>query len=192
MSDTSYQWTAALQHALKRNRRDAHNRYLQLATVRRDGTPAVRTLVFRELCSESMQLRMITDRRSDKVDDILAHAAGEICWYFTHTREQFRFRGSLALTGPEADDQSLRGTLWASLSDAAREQFFWPDPGTPVADDSPVYPRVREGDTAPDSFMVLALLVETVDHLCLRGSPQTRWRSFRDDSGGWQSEAINP
>ncbi|MEM9313718.1 MAG: hypothetical protein AAGA95_03750 [Pseudomonadota bacterium] len=69
-------------------------------------------------------------------------------------------------------------------------QFFWPDPGTPVADASPAV--ARDGDPAPHSFMVLALLVEAVDHLCLRGSPQTRWRSFRDDSGRWQSEAINP
>ena len=190
MAKTAYHWPAALQRAIKRNKRDAHNRYLQLATVRDDGTPAVRTLVFRGFCTASMQLRMVTDRRSAKVDDIRARAPGEICWYFSHTREQFRLRGSLTLTGPDAEDQSLRSELWASLSDAARQQFFWPAPGRSLTESLPGIDR--DGDNAPDSFTVLALTVNAVDHLCLRGSPQTRWHSRLEGSGHWQSEQVNP
>ena len=61
-----YNWLVALRKAIAKNRRDAHNRYLQLATVRQDGTPAVRTLVFRSLQEDLAAVVMITDSRREK------------------------------------------------------------------------------------------------------------------------------
>ncbi len=194
MSDVvtdTYRWSGALKRAIRRNRRDAHNRYLQLATTRADGTPAVRTLVFREFCELSLELRMVTDRRSGKVGEIEASPRGEISWYLTHTREQFRLRGSLRLEGAEAVSQHARRKLWNGLSAKAREQFFWPDPGRPVDRRSPAIEHTGDDDP-PETFLLLALAVESVDHLTLRGDPQTRVISRRDERGSWLSEAVNP
>lgn len=202
----SYHWSEALKSAVRRNRRDAHNRYLQLATLREDGTPAVRSLVFREFCDLSLELRMITDRRSTKVREIEACPRGEISWYLTHTREQFRLRGKLRLEGAEASLQHARRKLWNSLSDKAREQFYGPAPGEPLDELQPgaqanakeiiTEEAGAEGATAegapPDTFLLLALAVEEVDHLTLRGDPQSRVISRRNEHGSWLSEAVSP
>jgi PPOX class probable FMN-dependent enzyme len=188
MEKDTYCWRDALKTALKRNRREAHNRYLQLATVRADGTPAVRSLVFRGFDEGTASLYMVTDARSAKVDEIHHAASGELCWYFTHTREQFRLRGTLSLAGPGSDASSLREDLWRALSDRAREQFYWPPPGEAHGGAA----VGKAGDGMPGSFMVLTLRVLAVDHLSLRGDAQKRWRSRRDTSGDWNSERVNP
>lgn len=188
MPDAEYTWTDALQRALKRNRRDAHNRYLQLATLRADGSPAVRTLVFRGLCAERDELRMVTDQRSEKADEIDRDARGEIAWYFSHTREQFRLRGLLRLSGGAGEDQSLRRQLWDSLSDAARAQFFWAHPGKPLRDEAR---KAEITGEPPENFAALCLRVDAVDHLVLKGDPQLRLRGWRTQ-GTWQYEAVNP
>jgi PPOX class probable FMN-dependent enzyme len=188
MPDSDYAWTDALQRAVKRNRRDAHNRYLQLATVRADGSPAVRTLVFRELCPVLGELRMVTDQRSAKAAELARDPRSEIAWYFSHTREQFRLRGRLEMQDATCADPNLRLHLWAALSDAAREQFFWIHPGMALGSGSG--PAATE-DMPPDSFAALCLRVEEIDHLTLRGDPQTRRRGWRT-SDGWEYEAINP
>jgi len=189
--DGAYAWTTALRRAIRRNRRDAHNRYLQLATLRADGSPAVRTLVFRELDEGVAELHMVTDQRSGKVEAIAVDPRAEIAWYFTHTREQFRLRGTLRLTGPEASEpaaQDRRKAMWQALSEAAREQFFWPHPGQPVGSGEAPAPSAK----VPDTFLVLTLAIAEVDHLTLRGDPQTRFQSRRGDDGAWVSKAINP
>lgn len=190
VTDT-YRWSEALKRAIRRNRRDAHNRYLQLATLREDGTPAVRTLVFREFCDISLELRMATDRRSAKVGEISACPHGQVSWYLTHTREQFRLRGVLRLEGAEASSQHARRKLWNGLSEKAREQFYWPDPGRPLDRPSPGV-EITGDDGPPDTFLLLALAVDEVDHLTLRGDPQTRVISRRDERGTWLSEPVNP
>ena len=187
----TYRWSEALPRAIRQNRRDAHNRYLQLATLRRDGTPAVRTLVFREFCDLSLELRMVTDRRSAKVGEIEACPSGEISWYLTYTREQFRLRGDLRLEGAEGASQHARRKLWNSLSAKAREQFYWPDPGQPLDRPSPRVEAKADGGP-PDTFLLLALAVAEVDHLILRGDPQTRMISRCDEHGTWLSEPVNP
>ena len=189
MSSDDYDWHRALQQTVKKNRRDAHNRYLQLATVRPDGTPAVRNLVFRGFRPEADRILMVTDARSEKPAQIAANSAGEICWYLTHTRDQFRLRGQLGLEGPN-DAGTLREELWGMLSTNARQQFFWPEPGAALAP----APAVEDEPLAdpPEAFLALFLDVREVDHLCLKGTPQRRWRAERDAQGHWQSRPVNP
>ena len=52
-----------LQRALKKNSNCRHSRYLQLATVRPDGRPANRTVVYRGFLAESDVLTFVTDAR---------------------------------------------------------------------------------------------------------------------------------
>lgn len=188
-------WRPLLARALHRNRSEAHSRYFQLATVRADGRPANRTVVFRGFLDDATnQLQLITDLRSDKINQIQQQPWAEVCWYFTKTREQFRITGMLELVTAESDSflQTARINLWQNLSDSARLQFVWPHPGQPRADQS-AFTDSAAPDAAkpPDNFGLVLLSPTAVDHLQLRGEPQNRDRYFLagDD---WQIEAVNP
>lgn len=56
-------WRELLQRALKKNSGCRHSRYVQLATVRPDGRPANRTVVYRGFLGESDVLTFVTDSR---------------------------------------------------------------------------------------------------------------------------------
>ena len=188
-------WRSPLSRALHRNRAAPQARYVQLATVRRDGSPANRTIVFRGFLNEQDDLQFVTDRRSDKFEQIRHQALGEVCWYFPKTREQFRLLGGLILITADTAGSLLykvRQTLWQSLSDQARLQFAWPYPGQDRADViafQPVTPH--PSDPLPD-FCVLLLTPTQVDHLELRGEPQNRWLYQLAQTGKWTQRAINP
>lgn len=187
-------WRAPLARALHRNRSRVYSRYPQLATVRPDGRPANRTVVFREFLPETNNLVFVTDTRSDKILHLTENPAAELCWYFTQTREQFRLGGNIQIITPTVTDQSLRQMhqqMWEALSDKARQQFAWPYPGKP---------RTKEGfeestfdsQTPPDTFAMLILDPSTVDHLELRGDPQNRYQYHRQLDGSWGMIAVNP
>ena len=63
---TKPSWLQDLEKAIKRNKRDAHNRYFQLATVDCERLPRVRTVVFRGFGDQTGALLFITDSRSEK------------------------------------------------------------------------------------------------------------------------------
>jgi pyridoxamine 5'-phosphate oxidase len=185
-----------LAKALHANRSVPSCRYPQLATLGTGGRPANRTVVFRGFAAHTNRLQFITDARSAKASHISQNPAAELCWYFSHTREQFRFAGDLILVGeqfPDLELQSCRRQLWQQLSDAARLQFTWPAPGAERHPAQP-FPTTMPSQVEPLPHFCLLLLVPiAVDHLCLRGDPQDRW-SFRRDasSGEWGVRAINP
>lgn len=183
----STHWQSALKAALKKNRREPQSRYLQLATVAADGSPRNRTVVFRGFAENSDDLLVVTDTRNEKVGELLAEPRAELCWYFAITREQFRIRAQCeVLDGTTEASQSQRLALWALLSDAAAEQFFWARPGEEVgvSGDLPITPE------PPAHFVGLRFTPEAVDHLVLK-KPQQRTR-YQMAGGQWVSEAVNP
>lgn len=188
-------WRSPLSRALHRNRSLVYARYLQLATVRADGRPANRTVVFRGFLEESNQLKFVTDSRSQKAGEIENQPWAEACWYFPKTREQFRITGQLTLVRDNYPDPTLlqaRQTAWQELSDAARLQFAWPDPGEPRANSDAFQPPPPNVTEALPSFCLLLLDPVQVDHLELRGEPQNRWLYKIDGSCNWFAQAINP
>lgn len=189
-------WRSLLARALHRNRSLPYSRYFQLATVRRDGRPANRTVVFRGFLNDTNQLKIITDARSQKADQIDYQTWGEVCWYFPKTREQFRLTGQLTLIGAEYPDKTLqnaRQTTWQELSDAARLQFAWPHPGSTRTESSDAFSPPQPNPKEPlPNFRLLLLEPEQVDHLELRGEPQNRWLYYLNDSHEWLKQAINP
>ncbi|MFM7425627.1 MAG: pyridoxamine 5'-phosphate oxidase family protein, partial [Elainella sp.] len=90
-------WRTPLARALHRNRALAYARYFQLATVQHDGKPANRTVVFRGFLEPGNRLKLIADRRSQKIDQLAHQPWAEVCWYFPKTREQFRLSGTMAV-----------------------------------------------------------------------------------------------
>ncbi|NJL00415.1 MAG: pyridoxamine 5'-phosphate oxidase [Spirulinaceae cyanobacterium RM2_2_10] len=189
-------WRSPLARALHRHRRQPQARYLQLATVTPEGYPANRTVVFRGFRDETNQLRIVTDARSGKIAQLLQQPWGEICWYFSESREQFRLFGSLVLVAQDSPDPALqqeRQQIWQRLSDTARSQFAWPHPGA-ARDHRPESFAVAPPEpTAPlAEFCLLLLEPQRVDWLELCGEPQNRWRYVRDATGYWQQAAVNP
>lgn len=193
---TSTLWRSPLARALHHNRALVYARYLQLATVRTDGRPANRTLVFRGFLPATDRLKLITDHRSEKVEQIADQAWGEICWYFPKTREQFRLLGTLTLIQadhPDSDLAEARQTQWQELSDAARLQFAWPNPGQPRTDAGNFNPPAPDPLQPLPNFCLLLLDPIQVDHLALKGDPQDRQRyQYNPDTQSWFVEAVNP
>ncbi|MBD0346919.1 MAG: pyridoxamine 5'-phosphate oxidase family protein [Coleofasciculus sp. Co-bin14] len=189
-------WRSHLTRALHQNRSLPYARYFQLATVRRDGRPANRTVVFRGFLDNTNHLKIITDSRSQKTDQINYQAWGEACWYFPKTREQFRFAGQLTLIGAQHSDpvlQSARQVTWQEISDSARLQFAWPHPGEDKAEDKSAFSPLPPDPKQPLPYFCLLLLEPTqVDRLELRGDPQNRWLYYQDSSQEWFEQAVNP
>ncbi|MBD2234803.1 Npun_F5749 family FMN-dependent PPOX-type flavoprotein [Phormidium tenue] len=186
-------WRSALARALHRNRSRPYSRYFQLATVTSSGRPANRTVVFRGWLPNSNTLTLITDQRSAKVADIVAHPWAEACWYFTDTREQFRLAGSIQVVTAEADPALLqaRQNSWEALSDNARQQFYWPHPAQPRTAEADFSPKEIQA-TPPAEFCLVLLEPDQVDHLELRGEPQNRTLYDQQPGSTWQINAVNP
>ncbi|MGK7889699.1 MAG: Npun_F5749 family FMN-dependent PPOX-type flavoprotein [Leptolyngbyaceae cyanobacterium] len=188
-------WRSPLSRALHRNRALPNARYVQIATVRTDGTPANRTVVFRGFGQECDDLQFVSDRRSDKIQDLQHQPMGELCWYFPKTREQFRLLGPITVVSTAttaADRQQQRYQLWQTLSDNARLQFGWPHPKQQRTEET-VFATVPLDSTHPvPNFCGLFLQPFQVDHLELRGNPQNRWLYQRGPMGNWTQQAVNP
>lgn len=203
-------WRPYLAKALTQNRKQPDCRFFQLATIRQDGRPANRTVVFRGFFDNALQI--ITDIRSEKIDQLRSNPQAEACWYFTKTREQFRLAGPIEIIPFDLSqnaDHDVRLDLWHRISPAAREQFSWPSPGAlrhpQNAINSSSHGNITQDALSQDSsssqapesrppstFSVLHLWPERVDHLMLRGTPQKRWLYFKEPNGQWSISEVNP
>jgi len=188
-------WRPSLDRALERSRRSPHHRFVQLATVRLDGRPAVRTVVFRGFLGDACDMVFTTDARSAKCSEIERSPAVEICWYFAESREQFRFSGVIRLVDASTPDASLREArrdAWRALSDETRASFAWRDPGEP-RDPGVAFLATPPDPEAPlDPFALMIFSAGEVDHLQLVGDPQHRWKYAVDENGGWSGREVNP
>ncbi len=187
-------WRSPLSRALHRNRSLPNARYFQLATVRPDGSPANRTVVFRDFRGETDEVQMVCDRRSEKPEQIREQRQGEICWYFPKTREQFRMAGGLSLITadePDPDLQQARVQAWQAMSNSGRLLFVWPHPAEPRQPNAPFSEQPPPAASPENSFCLLLLSPSRVDHLELRGEPQNRWR-YSYDGETWAVVEINP
>ncbi|NJM96317.1 MAG: pyridoxamine 5'-phosphate oxidase [Phormidesmis sp. RL_2_1] len=193
-------WRSPLARAIHRNRALPSARYLQLATLRVDGTPANRSVVFRGFLTGTNRLMFISDRRSEKINQIIHNPATEACWYFTKTREQFRLAGRLWLISADtapATLQSARVTLWQNISDSARRQFAWPQPKAPRSPNDAFATHTLDLQAPPLCFCLLLLTVHSVDHLDLRAEPQNRhlYQKLENqppENSQWQTTIVNP
>jgi hypothetical protein len=160
-------WREPLARARHTQERAGLEYYIQLATIRPDGTPANRTVVFRGFLERPDRLLCASDARGDKVGQLHRNPAVELCWYFPRSREQFRLRGTATLI--EAGDPG-----------GPREELAVFDIPAP-AKASP-----------PAEFCLIVMEPEQVDHLALRPFPHKRDVYERDGAGKWFVTAVNP
>lgn len=196
MSDNLAPWRSHLAHALHINRAKPYSRYVQLATINSEGLPTNRTIVFRGFLVGTNQLQFATDIRSDKFSHLQQQPWGEICWYFTKTQEQFRIAGFFSLVTAHSQNSELlsaRQIMWQNLSDAARIQFAWANPGEIRQNIAEAFNPNPPSATKPlDNFCLLLLTPYKVDHLQLKGEPQNRYLYTLDSDLSWQKTEINP
>jgi pyridoxamine 5'-phosphate oxidase len=181
-------WRPLLRAARQREGRSPAARWLQLATVAADGTPRVRTLVFRGW-AEAAVLDLLTDGRSAKAAELEQQPSVELCWLLPRARSQFRLRGRLEPLAPEVGEAE-RERHWRGLTPGGRALWGWPAPGAPreagalfpeeLADDRPI----------PEHFLLLRIALAQVEALELTGHPhrRRRWRA----ECGWREEELNP
>ncbi|MCP9900906.1 pyridoxamine 5'-phosphate oxidase [Cyanobium sp. Cruz CV13-4-11] len=181
-------WRPLLRGALERQGRSPQARWLQLASLAADGTPRVRTLVFR-CWSGAVALDLLTDRRSAKSGELKGKAALELCWVLPKARCQFRLRGHrLPLAGEE--EQQALDRHWLALTPRGRALWGWPTPGEPLQADAPFPRELDDSAPRPEHFELLRVQLQRVELLELLGHPHRRrcWRAASD----WQEEWLNP
>jgi pyridoxamine 5'-phosphate oxidase len=181
-------WRALLRTAREREGRSPQARWLQLATVAADGSPRVRTLVFRGWAG-STALDLLTDGRSTKPAELAHQPAVELCWLLPRARSQFRLRGCLQSL-PAEQDQRARECHWQMLSPGGRALWGWPPPGEPFDPEAAFPEQLPDGSAMPDHFQLLRIALSQVELLELTGHPH-RCRCWRE-STGWVEEALNP
>lgn len=216
-STTRKSWRELLEISNNRSRKIRGSNYVQLATVDpATKSPRCRCVVFRgfqdmplnhPFASHAGQLscimRMCTDNRSQKVEQVIQEPTAEMVWWFPKTSEQYRIRGELLFVGGENkfqydQDEHLkiaRKQLWGNMSDAARESLLEDAvPGQafhPVKHPVPPGGRDDEGKVVPppDNFLLMLLKPSHVDYLRLTN--QYRQIDVCLD-GKWSSTRVNP
>jgi len=133
-------WRDRIDYCMELSRKKRNPPYIQLATIDFSGpvpAPACRTVVFRGFLADQPDvLKIITDARSEKVAHLEKNPQVEVNWWFPASKEQFRIAGRAELhsfggrvigEGPAKKEAVLQ--QWQQMRDAAREQFFWEQPG---------------------------------------------------------------
>jgi len=182
-------WRPLLRGAREREgKRSPQNRWLQLATVAPDGTPRVRTLVFRGWADGAV-LDLLTDGRSAKAEELARQPAVELCWLLPRARCQFRLRGTLQRL-PATADAAERERQWDRLTPGGRALWAWPEPGAPLAPAVPFPEEWPAEAPRPAHFQLLRIALVHVELLELLGHPhrRRRWRGETD----WAEEPLNP
>jgi PPOX class probable FMN-dependent enzyme len=177
-------WKILLQQSLRKNERLRHSKYFQIATVRPDGRPANRSVVYRGFLWNTDHITFVTDARSNKTIDLSSNPWAEIAWYFPETREQYRVLGKVTVITKDTPAEEKLGRArtgaWRAMSDPGRQQFTWPFPGFPRAtgeEDEAAFngsPPSKD-DPVADPFCLCFIQVEEVDLLNLKSNERKKF-----------------
>lgn len=196
-------WAGPLADCIKAEADDPASRFAVLATADNAGKPHARYIVVRGAMGvfpndiilandhQGIDLWLITDARSSKAAELHLNGHAELCWYFRKSRVQFRFSGSIIIY---ADQQCpIRIHAWNCISEAARVQFYWPEPKT-IRDPFHEFEfTVSEPSTTPpNSFLVIQLKIHEVDQLNLNGNPQNRYLYSLTEKRDYEMKEVNP
>lgn len=184
-------WRSLLDKSLYKCKHQPESRYFQLATQRLDGSLANRTVVFRGYGSDN-NLLLFTDMRSKKWSEIRKKPKVAICWYLSETREQYRIDGKGEFLNSAEFNQQIEYS-WQSLSNIAKSQFLWGEPGSKRNSSNSL--RISANmipDKPPEHFCLLSIRVDKVDYLNLKGDPQHRVLHTKNTRGHWTATELIP
>ena len=181
-------WRSLLRSARQREGRSPGATWLQLGTTAEDGTPRVRTLVFRGW-SPRGDLELLTDLRSEKSSQLLSQPRVELCWLFRKAKEQFRLRGRALLVTAEQEPEALLDH-WQRLSPSGRMVWAWPSPGDPFDAQGPWPQGLVDDEPISSHLLIMRVALERVEQLDLKPHPHLR-RSW-EVRDGWHERRLNP
>lgn len=202
-------WRDRIDVSVAKSRKIRGGNYVQIATVDAEtNEPRCRTVVFRgfqdvptgsvDCSNKPCVMKMITDNRSNKVSEASKNSACEMVWWFGKSSEQYRIRGSLKFVGGDTEENGeklaiARKQQWGNLSDPAREQFYWKEPGIAYSGESTVPQGGRDENgkvlPPPDTFLLMLLFPTRVEYLRL-GDNFRQIDEVKD--GKWTMERVNP
>lgn len=191
-------WRPLLSASLDSNSHLNYASYFQLATVKPDGRPANRTVVFRGFVEGTDKLQVTTDSRTHKIEEISHCPHGEICWYFTDSWEQFRIQGKLDIIGEKDTDPVrclLREKVWFASSLRSRLQYLGPHPFVALSN-TEVFKDSLDPCTGPvGTFCLLTLDPDQVDYLNLKTNRRIVFKRLGGDvdvNCQWMQQEVNP
>lgn len=191
-NDLDASWAHAWQ-LLVRGVNDRHHGFhtIQLATVGRDGTPQVRSVILRAVEPQSTTLRFHTDARAEKILEIEAQPTVAFHAYDVRAKLQLRLKGEAQV---HADD-ALTEQAWAESRPMSRTCYrMEPDPGT-LLDAPDAYQPGSTVDVLPGAtdagyaqFRAVVVQVTQLEwlYLAAAGHRRARWtRQGTQWSGRW-------
>jgi pyridoxamine 5'-phosphate oxidase len=206
--DTPAAWVQLIHRSMEAGRNAPTTKFVQLATLTKNGLPSVRTVVFRGwLSGNSLQpvMKFVSDLRSEKFVGLLHRENwAEVCWYFQESRDQFRLRGILTAVGADAldgtDEARARLEQWRDLSDAARLQFCFPRPGDPRPEQNaaridPFHPPQPSPMEPVPTFGLLLFCPTLVDHYSARRTEREIYTARTGQDRAvveWIRSRVNP
>ena len=177
-------WLSQLSSALKKESKLISSRWIQLATIGIDNTPRVRTVVFRGW-TDSYEMEIYTDKRSQKYYELNLNNNVEICWFFFNSKCQFRFRGTSRI-----DDKKDKFRHWDQLSKKSKSMWSWPMPGDQYVYCDKEDISLLKTEYISNNFSLLKIDITHVDQLLLDKPIHRRRRWILKKS--WIEERINP
>ena len=144
----------------------------------------------------------------------------EMVWWFAKSNEQYRVRGKLRFIGASGGDTIVaneqqeeeeggetkkkndyftieRKQQWGNLSDMAREQFYWNDPGLAYEGQPSSIPqggRDIDGTVLPppDNFLLMLLYPTRVDYLRLTDNYHQidEWRKNKEEEEQEEGKSL--
>jgi len=130
-------------------------------------------------------MEIYIDKRSQKYQELDLNNNVEICWFFSKSNCQFRFRGTSEIV-------SSRDNLihWDQLSEFSKSMWNWPSPGELFAIDKNKKSSFKTQEKLSINFAVLKIDINQVDQLLLHQPIHTRRRWTREKE--WIEARINP
>ena len=156
--------------------------WMQIATVAQDGTPRIRTVVFRGWNKE--RIFFFTDTRSNKCEEIYRQPHVEICYLFLESCYQFRFKGIA-----NKSQVTFAEKCWNNLSKKKQVLWLWPEPGKNLSKKEAFFMDIKN-DLMPENFIVIEVDILEVELLQIKESPHKRmlWRA----KDNWELKNLNP
>ena len=176
-------WLSHVSSCQNKESKTNSSRYIQLSTVGLDNTPRNRTVVFRGW-SDSYEMKIFTDRRSSKFFELNSNNNVEICWFFTKSKCQFRFRGTSSI-----DIGDNTRNEWHKLNDNSKSMWGWPAPGKKFIKDNN-FNLSFDPSISLVNFVLLKINIFHVDQLLLKKPIHLRRKWIKKDK--WIEERINP
>jgi pyridoxamine 5'-phosphate oxidase len=180
ITTTTHQaWISRLLWTIDKNSGQIPGLFMQLSTIGLDGSPRCRTVVCRRVENQNPgvdnvdgggKLLICTSLTSDKWLELKQNPKWEICWYFAHTREQYRLRGD-SVHFFQLPMHKEAQEIWNTMSSSAKEMFTKASaPGVNGANES-----VANEQHHYDTFGVLAFTPKFVQLLELTSGNITSW-----------------